>query len=359
MANLSISGLQNQILEQIFTPAPIQMANGSTMTLQPIQDSKKELVEYAFKDFVNYFMRLQQEAETAARIAAQSIPQQGPLYASHLHLNVSLEKFAAEDISSFNAQGVQVTQLKTEGGFASRIEILSQQKSGDGTISYAVTVLKLAIEIENVTPKLTPTQSSQVSTPLPVAGASDSAGSSDLQDFLNRSAYANQDPIELMDYENEDAMQLIREEKRQTDWNSQQQIQALLEAAVNILNYLQTFKLKAAFGMTKEESEYLEKSLQDDPAYVAKDSIIRFLKKKQIELEMLRKEVQERLAIQQNDAEQATAFGQFDRMINFYNQAQKTLEVQEFDKDALKNLMKAFNQVNLASADLGTFGVPA
>jgi len=318
------------------------------MRLEPLYNSQKELVEYAFKDFVNYFLRLQQEAETAARLNAQSNPQQGPLYASHLHLNVSLEKFAAEDVSAFNAQGVQVSQLKTEAGFASRIEILSQQTLGDGTISYAVTVLKLAIEMENVSPVLSPMSSTQVSI-LPVASASGSSGSG-LQDFLNRSPYAHQEGQALMEYENEDAIQLLREEERQQDWHSEQQMQALISAAVNILKYLQTFKLKAAFGMTKEESEYIENALENDPAAVVKESIIRFLKKKQIELEMLRKEVQQRLALQRNDAAEAAAFGQFERMINFYNQAQKTLEVQEFDKDTLKNLMIALDQVNLMSS---------
>jgi hypothetical protein len=343
MVQLSVSGLENQILDNL---SSVSSASNKSQNTQ---------VQYAFRDFVNYFLELQSQAEIAARLKQASQPQAGllqatspkespALQAAALHLNVQMERHQVDDIESFNGQNVRVTQLKTDQGLARRIEVITPQDMGNGTLSYAVTVIKLAVQT-NLGSTPTVAQTAQVSS-LPIAQASASSGGQ-LQDFLNRSPYAKPGEA-LMEYEEDNAMNLLKAEAQWRDLQQEKHVQALINAALELVNYLQEQEYRAAFGLNKDELDLIKKALEKDPAEVGQAALVQFIKKKRIALEMLRKELQQRMELQEQSAQTAAAFAQVERMQNFYNGAKKVLEVQQIEKGKLQQLMGVLEQLNMS-----------
>jgi hypothetical protein len=342
MAGMTITGLETQLLDKVFASGP------------SLPTTQRTLVQYAFRDFVNYFLELDKQAKATAQ---QNNPfAQNPTFLTTkgLHLDIQVEKYQRDDLPA-QGQPVSVHKQENEAGLASLIEVYTPQTDAVGALSYQVTVIKLAITQDNLAQTPQPSTGGQVSQ-IPNADASGSAGDS-LQDFLNRSPYSGSAGTQLWSYQNEDAADLIQEQRRQDDWKYQQHLQLLIDAAYDVLSYLNNDKFKAAFGMTEEEKNFMADAINNDPAEVAKKVLIIFVKKKRMELEMLRKELKDREELIEAQHKTGGAQQQLERILNFFDTAQRTLETQHIEQGYLQKLLDNLDQLNQA---LGSFStVPA
>ncbi len=344
MAQLSVTGLEQQILSQF--------ENAQTPGISARQQQR---IQYAFRDFVDFFLTLQSQAETALRIqqdSAQNNPA-GPqetaaLQGVALHLNVQMERYtrtATEGAEEpVGANNVKVSQYEADHLMARRIEVVTPQELGDGTLGYAVTVIELVVEARTYAPQTNVANGGQVSS-LPIAAASATTGQG-LQNFLNGSPEEAERAEVLMQYENQNAMNILEAEEEWQTLQQEKHLKALMQAMYQLMNFLQIQEYETAFGLSAEESKLLKEALEKDPAEVVQKALIQFIKKKRIELEMLRKEIQQRLEIQQQSAQTATIFAQLERLINFYGKSQKALEKKKVDVEKLKQLMGAIEQLN-------------
>lgn len=344
MAQLSVTGLEQQILSQF-----------ETAQAPGISARQQQRIQYAFRDFVDYFLTLQSQAETALRIqqdSAQNTPigtqETAALQGVALHLNVQMERYtrpAAEtDENPIEANSVQVQQYQAENLMARRIEVVTPQQLGDGTLGYAVTVIELVVEARTYGQQPPAANGGQVSS-LPIAAASATTGQG-LQNFLNGSPEEAQNAEVLMQYEDQNAMNIVEAEEQWQALQQEKHLKALMQAMYQLMTYLQIQEYETAFGLSEEESKLLREALERDPAEVVQEALIQFIKKKRIELEMLRKEIQQRLAIQEQSAQKATLFAQLERLINFYGKSQKALEKKKIDVEKLKQLIGAIEQLN-------------
>lgn len=345
MAQLSVTGLEQQILSQF-----------ETAQSSGISARQQQHIQFAFRDFVDYFLTLQSQAETALRIqqdsAQNTASPQAPaaLQGVALHLNVQMERYTRPatdaDDTPVQANHVKVSQYEAENLMARRIEVVTPQQLGDGTLGYAVTVIELVVEARTYGQQPPVANGGQVSS-LPIAAASATTGQS-LQNFLNGSPEEAEHAEVLMQYEDQDAMNMVEAEDQWQALQQERHLKALMQAMYQLMAYLQVQEYETAFGLSEEETKLLREALERDPAEVVQAALIQFIKKKRIELEMLRKEIQQRLAIQQKSAQSATVFAQLERLINFYSKSQKALEKKKIDVEKLKQLMGAIEQLNKA-----------
>lgn len=345
MAQLSVTGLEQQILSQF-----------ETAQSSGISARQQQHIQFAFRDFVDYFLTLQSQAETALRIqqdsAQNTASPQAPaaLQGVALHLNVQMERYTRPatdaDDTPVQANHVKVSQYEAENLMARRIEVVTPQQLGDGTLGYAVTVIELVVEARTYGQQPPVANGGQVSS-LPIAAASATTGQS-LQNFLNGSPEEAEHAEVLMQYEDQDAMNMVEAEDQWQALQQEKHLKALMQAMYQLMAYLQVQEYETAFGLSEEETKLLREALERDPAEVVQAALIQFIKKKRIELEMLRKEIQQRLAIQQQSAQSATVFAQLERLINFYSKSQKALEKKKIDVEKLKQLMGAIEQLNKA-----------
>lgn len=289
---MSISRLESQLLQQVESA---RMEGSTAPSLTPTQ---RHLVQYAFRDFVNFFLQLEQLAEAARKqkMQAMASPSATPatLTTTALHLDIRVEAYETE---SAPTQPVTVHKLQNESGQASLIQVYLPKTDLNGAVSYQVTTLKLAVSLDTLaqTPEMAQGGQTGLLTPVESGG---SAGDS-LQDFLNRSPHSQTAGHSVWAYQHEDALDLLHEEARLQDWKEQQHLQALIEAAYEIMGYLGSGELQAAFGMSEEEKELMANALERDPAEVAQAVLKSFIRKKRMELEMLRKELKERQEIEE------------------------------------------------------------
>lgn len=339
MANLSVTGLENQLLDQVFQKR--NSANGS------LSQRQRTLVQYAFRDFVNYFLKLDRQAQSAIQQANPTLPQNTVLSTTGLHLDIRMEAY---DTNKIQAQGQPVSVHKQEdiNGAATCIEVYTPETDANGATTYHVTAIKLAVSLNQVAQNPEPGNSTQVTQ---VSNTTGSGSSGDgLQDFLNRSPQSGSAGVEFWHYHNDDAMELLEEEERLQDWRDEQHLQELIAAAYEILSYLQSMKIKAAFDMTEEEKETMLNALQNDPAEVAQKVLQQFIKKKRLELEMLRKELKDRQEATEHAHQINHLQAQFERLLNFYDHAQKLLETQKLDRGHLQDLLNTLPTLSSTAA---------
>lgn len=157
MSALSISKLESQLLDSVFPKNQREMLAGQfdlpVMAGSPaqtaLQAAQKQMTQYAFRDFVDYFVQLEQRARNYSAMQKAINPgSTSPLVSAGMQLNIQVERFqgvAASEVSG--AQPVVVQKLQTEQGLASRIEIRTPEVQSDGSVSYSITVIKLAVEM--------------------------------------------------------------------------------------------------------------------------------------------------------------------------------------------------------------------
>lgn len=361
MSSLSLSALEKQLMDNIFALTGGGRAQGAAgldegagevpqlSVMSAFQQSQAMMVGYAFQDFVHYFMRLDTIARaSAAQRADAAPPVSGPLVAAPLHLDLRVERYqqvASDELSG--SQPVTVQKQQSDTGAASRIEIRTPELHSDGTVSYAVTVVKLAVNLADVVPQqFDPAHSQTVGLP-PIAAASGTAGQN-FQQFLDQPSYAG--PAEtLWEYETDDAMDLIEEQKRLDDWAADVHLRNLIEAAYKVLKYLQAQEIDAMFKLTQEERALVDQALSAPSDKVASKALLKFLKKKRVELEMARKEIHERQLAAQEAHKIAAAQDKLQRLINVFERLEQNLKQDKIDPKVLQGLLKDLDKVNLAA----------
>lgn len=338
MTNLSVSRLESQLLEQVTQVG--QVNNGRTAMMDP---TKRHMLQYAFRDFVAYFLELDQRAQAQARQNKPQVVNGVALTTTALHLNIQVTAYDVPEASN-QGQPLSVHKYENDQGQARLIQLYSSRMNDDGTMSYQVTVIKLAVSLENVAPSPEVGQGSQVGQ-IPAAEAGGSAGDS-LQDFLNRSPYSQTAGTAVWSYQTDDALDLLQEEERLQTWAQEQHMQELIEAAYKIIAYMNANDLEVAFNMDEQDKAIMMNALNNDPAEVAQAVLKSFIRKKRVELDMLRKEIKERQEIEEAKHKLEKVPPQFERILNFFDKVERMLDTQKFDKNALRNMMNALDQLN-------------
>lgn len=350
MNTLSLTGLEKQLLVQVFSNTATDDPN-TLDQLQGLQKTQSTMVSYAFRDFVDYFLKLDALAKAAAKAQAQTLPPgSGPLYAAPLHLDLRIERYqqlAPAEVD--DTQPVSVHKLVNDDGVASRIEICTPELQADGSLSYAITVIKLAVSTRLEGQTATAVASGSAGQP-PVAAAGGTAGGH-LQDFLDQGDY--QGPSEAVwDYVNEDAMDLLEEQERQDQIVAELKFRQVMAAAYAVLAYIQKTERNAFFDLNEDEQKLVAQATSGDPRQVSHQALLRFIKKKRVELEMARKEIQQKLQATQDAHKIAQAQAALNRLINAFEQVQQLLEKnQTVDPQMFSELMAAFD-----AANQGAFG---
>lgn len=358
MTNLSVSRLESQLLQQVES-ARAEGAHAPALT-----PTQRNMVQYAFRDFVNYFLQLEYLAEAARR---QRQAANAPAFSSgapvsltstdlHLKIQVAAYEVPAEGVSA-QGQPVTVQKFADENRRASLIQIYTPFNNAAGITSYQVTSVQLALTMEQVSPDPSLASGGQTGQ-IPAAEASGSAGDS-LQQFFDGAAQAGAET--LWSYENLDAMDLLEEEERLEEWKAQQHMQALIEAAYKVMAYMNTQELQVAFGMSEEDKALMMNALNNDPAEVAQAVLKSFIRKRRVELDMLRKEIKERQDLEEAKHKLEKVPPQFERILNFFDKTERMLDTQKFDKNALRNMMNALDQLNQSLSkvlNLGSFTTP-
>ncbi|MGV3524106.1 MAG: hypothetical protein ACO1RX_07775 [Candidatus Sericytochromatia bacterium] len=366
MSALSISKLESQLLDNVFPKNQREMQGSQfdlpvmagTPVQTALQAAQKQMTQYAFRDFVDYFMQLEQRARNySAMQKAMNPASSSPLVSAGLQLNIEVERFQGVASSELNsAQPVVVQKLQTEQGLASRIEIRTPEVQSDGSVSYSITVIKLAVEMGQLQTSAGGAQGGQTGQ-LPMAAGSGSV-SATFTDFLDKPRFSETAGTAVWDYTTDNAMALMKEQERVDGWIEEQARQAHLEAAYQVMAFLQGQKVGMAFELSKEERELVANALDMSPDEVTRKALINFIKRKRIEMEMLRKELQERQVAAEMAHTLAALQEKLDKLINEFDQMQKELEKNEHvDVEKLRQLMANFDATNLALSALNTMNI--
>ncbi|PIQ24589.1 hypothetical protein COW36_11265 [bacterium (Candidatus Blackallbacteria) CG17_big_fil_post_rev_8_21_14_2_50_48_46] len=343
MSVLSISRLESQLLQQV----ELARAEGqASPSLSPVQ---KQMVQYAFQDFVNFFLQLEYLAD-AMRRQKQSQLASGPslvgtqaLSTTDLHLKIQVSSaYETPATQSRPQQPVTVQKYADEASRGSLIQIYTPFTNAEGVTAYQVTSIQLALRLDALSQNPSLAETTQTGQ-IPLAAASGSAGQG-LDQFFK--ATDTQAEAPFWAYENQNAMELLEEEQRLEDWQAQQDLQAMIEAAYQVMAYLHAPELQAAFGMNEEEKEMMMNALQNDPADVAQAVLKTFIRKRCMELEMLRKELKDKQDLEDAKHKIEKVPPQFERILNFFDTTQRLLETQKIDKNALRSLMDAIDKLN-------------
>lgn len=362
MSSLSVSRLEQQMVDRIFQADPgvkeaIQAETG-------LSSSQETMARFAFKDFVSYFLHLQQVAQQA-----KSQPQNTqagapkPLSTLALQLNIEIERYkdvSADEVSG--GQPVTVQKMQTEEGAASRIEIRTPQLQSDGSTSYSITVVKLSLQTGDVAfSPMSSTRSGQTGRLSLAEATGQAGGSQQLQDFLDQPRYSNAVGTQIWQASH-NASALFEQESREDSWASQEHMQSLIQAAYAVLSQLQTREIGSSFRMTKEEREFFEGALDNAPNEVVRQALTLFIKKKRAELDMLRKKMQEQQQqaaeehqIQQSEsATQSALEAEEKRLEQVMELLQKMADLVGYDisgseVETLRMAMAGVDQANLAS----------
>lgn len=343
--SLSISALEKQLMDRLFRSGPVADGRSDMAIPGSLEQTQEMMTKYAFQDFVSFFMNLESQAKQAAQRAYQDAPSMpGPLYASQLHLDIQIERYkqvgAAEIAGS---QPVTVQKLKTDMGLASKIEIRTPELHSDGSVSYTVTLLKLAVSIDEVQPRPDLAQGKVIGAPI-IPAVGETAGD-DLEEFLNQSAFSGE-AENIFEYETDDAMELLAEQNKLDDWQAAQQLKVLVELAYRILKMMQAEEYDNVFNLTKEESDLIQDALKHSPDEVTRKALGQFIKKKRIELEMLRKELKERAEAQEDSHKIAAKQAKVEKLLNILDNLEKVLNKQPYKHGQLGPLLAELDQLN-------------
>ncbi|MGE3723920.1 MAG: hypothetical protein AB7I41_00100 [Candidatus Sericytochromatia bacterium] len=344
MTSLSISRLESQLLQQV------ESARSEGLASPALTPTQRNMVQYAFRDFVNYFLQLEYLAEAARKQKQVTTPPPPSssggavsLTTTDLHLKIQVAAYELPaEVLPAQGQPVTVEKYADENSRASFIQIYTPVINAAGVTSYQVTSVKLALSTEQFSPDPSLANGGQVGQ-IPPAEASGSAGDS-LQQFFERTTHPQAQT--QWSYENEDAMRLLEEEERLQKWQAQQHMDALIDAAYKIMAYMNAQELQVAFGMSEEDKALMMNALNNDPAEVAQAVMKSFIRKRRVELDMLRKELKERQDLEEAKHKIEKVPPQFEKILNFFDKTERMLETQKFDKNALRNMMNALDQLN-------------
>ena len=292
MPAISMSSLENQLMEKIFRRAalhPGQQLQESGLEIGGIQSATETMARYAFKDFVNYFIQLEERTRAAARQTRPVDPATSPLRAAGLHLQIRIEAFEPSEPA---AQPVTVHKHETEQGLASRIEIRTEQRQADGSVSYGITVLKLAVEVGKLA-AASPAAETAAAGVLPLVAAAATVGD-ELADFLARTPLARTAGHTIWQFSTADAMDLVEKQQQLEAWQREEAMRVLVSAAYQLLNYLQHERLDAIFDLSSEEEKLVKTFLENSSDEVVRQAMLNFFKKKRPQLDAIRREIERR-----------------------------------------------------------------
>lgn len=368
MTALSISGLQKQLIEKIFdSPESANTAinhqldeleqtnEASSIQLDALRKTQEMMVKFTFQDFVNYFLSLENKSKQLTQQQASANPNlQGPLYAKPLYLDISIERYqqvGAEELTG--SQPVRVQKMQTDTGLANRMEIRTPEIHSDGTVSYNITVVKMAISIEDV--KVHADMHAQMTAlGQPLVPAASQTLNHEFEEFLDQSPYGGE-AEEIWEYANADAMDLLEEQERYDAWVEDHKMRLVIEATMKLIRYMNAIKIDAAFGLNDEEEKLIAEALQSNSAEVIKKAFGSFIRKKRVELEMVRKELKERQEAQEDSHKIAAAQDKLKKIINIFEKMQDMIDNQDVDTAVLYSLMNDLEKANTSQADTMNF----
>lgn len=289
-----MSALENKLMDNVFRAAQTSGQPGA-LNAAGTAGTAETMARYAFKDFVHYFMMLEEQAKASAR---QSTPQSGgsSLMSGALQLDIRVKRYEVEAPTA--GQPVTVRQHETGQAGARQIEIHGTEAREDGTLVNTVTVIELAVAQHQVQGPNQAKASGQTGQ-LKLAEASGTAGDT-LASFFARSPYAGAAGTTLWQYSSEDAMELVEEEARIDSFSADQAMQQLVEAAYKVLKYMQLVELNTEFRMTNDEVKLIQEALNSSPDSVVFKSVMQLLKKKKIKVVKVKQELKK----QQEELEQ-------------------------------------------------------
>ncbi len=286
--SMSMSALENKLMDNVFRTAQSSGQQGA-VNAAGAAGTAETMARYAFKDFVHYFMMLEEQAKAAARQAQPVSGNQAasPLMSGGMQLDIRVKRYETEAPAA--SQPVTVRQHDTAQSGARQIEIHGSEQRDDGTVVHTVTVIELAVVQAYVLPPIQTAKGGGTGQ-LNLAQATGTAGDS-LDKFFERSPYAGAAGQTLWQYSSNDAMKLVKEEKRLDDFAADQAMQKLIEVAYKVLKYMQTLELDTEFKLTKDESKLVQEALSNNPSDVVIKSVLKMLKKKKIKVAKVKQEV--------------------------------------------------------------------
>lgn len=382
MPGMSVSGIENKLIENIFKQSRLSSAGLQGDAAIGALSTAETLTRYAFKDFVNYFIRLEQLAEARRRqlqaiapVAGASGSTASSLKSAGMHLDIRIESFqdvAAEDVD--DGQPVTVHEHAGAEGLAREIEIRLPQTQADGSVKYTVSVIHLAVTSAQTQQAPTAGSSGQTGE-LSLATAA-SAGS--VEAFYARSAAVGKGSpgTEIWQYSADNAEQLLDNERKLEALRREQIMSDLADAAAAVVRYLQVLQVNAEYHLTKEEAELVDQALEKGSDTVVRQRLVQMFKNKKRVLEKIERELKKK----QEELEKAEQLGEtpaqtaakagpgeensdvakaksllaaqrkFIRKLldEIEHITVMTEEKQEIDPGMLQELLKDFNDANLA-----------
>lgn len=363
MNTVSLASLEKQLLGNLFSNsapgASVDEAGNRASALIGLQQTQTTMVTYAFRDFVDYFLKLDAMAKEAAKKYAQTLPpDSGPLYSANLHLDLRIERYKDVDAAEVESnQPVSVQKQINDSSVASRIEVYTPEISADGTVSYSITVIKLAISTGDMQLGAGAAAHSVTVGNAPIAQAGATVGGN-LMSFLDQGDY-NKAAEQVWDYSSDDAMSLVHEQKRLDAAAADLSFRHLVAAAIRLMSYLLTQERNAAFDLTPEEQALVDAAINGDASDVTRKALIKFLQKKRIELEMARKEALERWQSNQDAHKTGPTPEQINRLLNAFEHLQQTLEKEQtVNSKAFQELQLEVDKANLEGLRSLTLSLP-
>lgn len=308
-------------------------------TAWPAQQTSKALGANAFQDLVAYFINIEQTSHALAlqQENLADIDGSPTLLSAPLHLDIRIEGFrylSAAEVSGHEPLRIQT--LQTEQGLASRIEMITPEMSANGSVSYSVTILKLALRTMDLQ-ALSLADQGGVLGSLPLALASGSVG-----DPL--SAFLNQGLIEspIWSYQSNNTLDPMSNPQ-----DSAKLLQELLDMAYSLMQYLNNLEMMQAFAMSKADKRRIEEAIKASEIDAAKRALRNEFIQKQINLEIGIKNLRKRKLNQEDAQNMARAQSLQHRLVSFFDQAQKLLSQDMLDPSVMEGLIGEYQHLDL------------
>lgn len=334
-------------------PAGLFSSNRSSRSLDSTQSLLSSLGQTqnsqsipGFGDLLTYFLKLEEmarklarqqavQADLAAQIAGTGLQSAG------LHLDIRIEGFT--NLSAADAGGTLAVDEHTYSsaeGFATRVTLRTPQIQADGSVSYNVTVLKLAVSVDGLEPRPALAQAMALGQPQ-IGAASGAAAGQSLADFMAESGSAGGSGTLIWQFSSDHVA-------FNEDFAAQRKLVNDLYAMANaLMEYLNQQQIIHAFDMSAEEKKRLEELIKQQQIAAEKAAVLEDIKKKRIALEMVTKDTLKRLKIQQEVEQQASAKSLHHRLAHFLGSTEKQLEQASVDPVEFAGLLEDFHRLSL------------
>lgn len=306
-------------------------------SLNAFSQSPSGLSATAFQDLLSYFVTLEQTSQTLAQQQASlddsELAGLPPLLSAPLHLDISVEGF--RHLSAAEVAGLDPTNmetLQTEDGLASRITLVAPELASDGTVTYTLTLVKMALRLADptVSGDVLGTAIGTALGQISMAGAAASGGDA-LTDFLDQGWNGG---TSIWHFQTDDAQSWVANPQDQS-----KMLQELLDMAYSLMQYLNNLEILRAFQMSKEEKKRIEEAIKAAEMAAEKEAKLRDMRKKQRAEDALLQELIKRHLMDSDAQKQANAEALRQRLVHFFSQTQHILNQGNLNPGQLSDLI--------------------